>query len=218
MVDRSRIGQPVQIRGVLEKVLQKAASAAEAHVAAETHRTTGKAGRKGIPLTENGFTAIPRALDDFAIRLAKRPDGRTLSRTLSAVLMDLARYTDNVHGDVIVTNKGIAERRSVSLTAVKATIKLLLQLKVLQKTEPPFDRLLELQQVRGGFRRNRRYLVWNPQSMWRLSDSDDGITTVITLWNDFACKADAAEMRARGMGSPRSPVSAGEEVFAGSSF
>jgi hypothetical protein len=211
--------EPVHISGVLGRVLQQAeAAAASAPREAEKPGRVVPQGRGRTPLTENGFTPIPRALDDLALRLARRPDGRTLARTLMAVLMDLARYTDNEHGDVIVTNNGIVARRGVSLSSVKATIKLLLELHVLQKTEPSGERLFQLQQVPGGFRRNRRYLVWNPQAKWRLSDSEEGIATVIALWNDYSCKANAAEMRDQGKGSPRSPVSAGEEVFAESSF
>jgi hypothetical protein len=217
MVDRSRRGQPVHIGAVLDKMLRETPEAFEPAEGPQSHRAVGPSRRKTIPLTENGFTAIPRALDDFAIRLAKRHDGRALSRTLTSVLMDLTRYTDNVHGDVIVTNKGIAERRVVSLTFVKATIKLLLELHVLQKTEPAGERLFQLREVPGGFSGKRRYLVWNPQAKWRLPDSDEGLTTVITLWSDFACKSDAAEMRV-GKGSPRRPTAAGEEVFEGTSF
>ena len=218
MVDRSRIGQPVHIGAVLQKMLREAPASAEPPEVPEAHRAAMASRRRTIPLTENGFTPIPRALDDLVVRLARRRDGRTLARTLMAVLMDLARYTDNVHGDVIVTNNGIMERRGVSLSSVKATIKLLLELHVLQKTEPAGERLFQLRQVPGGFSGKRRYLVWNPQSKWRLSDSDESTTTVIALWNDYSSKANAAEMRDQGKGSPRSPIAAGEEVFVETSF
>lgn len=211
--------EPVHISGVLGQVMQKAAAAAASPPPGpERPRRTVPRGRGRTLLTEGGFTPIPRALDDLVVRFAARSDGRTLSRTLTSVLMDLARYTDNVHGDVVVTNKGIAERRVVSLTFVKATIKLLLELHVLQKTEPPGERLFQLYQIPGGFSGKRRYLVWNPQSKWRLANSDEGLTALITLWTHFACKTDAAELRAHGKGSPRSPIAAGEEVFAGTSF
>lgn len=213
MRDRPRNSAPIQIGSALQKVMQ----------GTDTSRPSRPAGRAAenrgqTPLTENGFTAIPRALDDLAVQLSRRRDGRTLARTLMVVVMDLTRYTDNVHGDVIVTNRGIVERRGVSLSSVKATIKLLLELHVLRKTEPADERLFQLQQVPGGFTRRRRYLVWNTQAMWRLPDSDEGLEVAITLWNDFVCKADVAEMRDQGKGSPRSLIPAGEEVFAKTSF
>jgi hypothetical protein len=144
-------------------------------------------------LLENGFTPIPRVIDNMAIELAKLPTGRHVARVLLLVIMDLARFTDTRHGDVVVTNHGIAERRGIGLPAVKATIRLLRESKVLRKTEPRLDRYRELKEMPGGFDRNRRYLVWNPQTEWQIPETTEGLSALVMIWNHYVGKGNVPE-------------------------
>lgn len=155
----------------------------------DSHRSRDSRPAK-IPLIENGFTPIPRAFDDLAIALGRLPEGRQMARVLPLVFMDLARFTDTRHGDVVVTNDGIAERRGVGLPAVKSTIKLLIERCVVRKTEPALGRFAELKRLPGGFSRNRRYLVWNPQSKWRLPQTSAGLAALVAVWTQYLGKAD----------------------------
>jgi hypothetical protein len=119
------------------------------------------------------------------------------------VVMDLARFTDNLNGDVIVTNQGISDRRGIGLPAVKACLRLLQQLGVLRKTEPSPDRRAELRQAPGGFSNKRRYLVWNPQSKWRVPDTPEGVMMAIEVWSGYVGKSTAAQRADRHSGVPR---------------
>ena len=138
---------------------------------------------------------MPRVIDDLVIKLAKNAFGRALARSMSLVVMDLARFTDTRNGDVVVTNCGISERRGIGGPAVKATIKLLLERQVVRKVEPAYERRTELQRLPGGFHRNRRYLIWNHQERWQLPRDQEELVAMITQWNEYLGRS--SQMRAK---------------------
>ncbi len=136
------------------------------------------------PLLEDGFTPIPVVIDDLARTMGESSLGRGLARALPLVVMDLARFTDTEHMDVVATNEGIRRRRGIGLPAVKATINLLLHMKVLRKEKPSPPRLAELRdRVPGGFGGNRRYLVWNPRSKWEIPRDEREVRAIARQWH-----------------------------------
>ncbi len=141
------------------------------------------------PLLEDGFTPIPAEIDDLARTMGESCLSRGLARALPLVVLDLARFTDNEQGDCIVTNRGISKRRGMGLPSVKATIRLLLQMNVLNKGWPSPHRLAQLQKkVPGGFSRHRRYLTWNPRSMWQIPKSLDEMEMRANQWESYVSK------------------------------
>ena len=159
-------------------------------LADEFERTSAKSKAPATPLHENGFSAIPRPLDDLALEFGKHPEGHRLSRNFSLVLLDLARFTDIKHNDVIITDRTIAERRGVGQAAVKATVKLLRDHKMLRKTQPSPERFVSLQGIPGGFNASRRYLKWSPQSRWKLPTSFEQVKEMVDKWNRYVGKGD----------------------------
>ncbi len=118
---------------------------------------------------------------------------RGLARAPDLVTLDLVRFTDTKHGDVIVTNHGISRRRGIGLPSVKATVKLLQQLHVLRKEAPTPERVAELAQIPGGFDGNRRYLVWNPRSQWRIPKTLNEIQQVAERYHAYLGRAGKEE-------------------------
>lgn len=145
------------------------------------------------PLRETSFTTYPRPLDDLAIALSKHRASRSLSRSLTLVALDLAKYTDNAYHDAVVTNKSIAARRAIGEEQVKAVIELLVRLKILRKEDPNPERLRQLKGIPGGFSGNRRRLVWNPQAMWLLPTDDDDLVFIEDIVRECRATAPSVE-------------------------
>lgn len=192
---RDGSGRPVQSIGqVMPVVMERLERIAQAGDVADPPRVvTKRQDPAKSPLRDGAFTSYPVPLDAFAVRLALRPGGRHCAAALTHVALDLARYTDNVHHDCIVSNNGIASRRPVGTAAVKATVKLLVSRGVLTKTTPSPARREELKRAPGGFNSTRRYLVWNPRSKWRLPESEEGLDMLIDEWNQYVGKTERAE-------------------------
>ena len=108
-----------------------------------------------------------------------------IARTLPLVVLDLARFTSNKHMDVVVSNERIRCRRGIGLSSIKANIKLLLKMKVLRREDPSPDRLKQLKKMKGGFSSRRRYLVWNPQSKWRVPEGEQAMRAIAKEWNQY---------------------------------
>ena len=108
----------------------------------DRHRFIQKTSKYSLPF-EN-FIAIPRALDDFVVSIGEHQEMRGMAKTLQLVVIDLMRYTDLKNRDVIVSNKGIAGRRHLSSSSVKAAMSLLQKMKVLRRDAPTPARYNEL--------------------------------------------------------------------------
>ena len=141
------------------------------------------------PLTSGGFAPIPRVLDEFILGLSRCESTRAIARVLWLVVLDLARYTDNQHHDVVVTNQGIADRRGVGLPNVKAAIWLLKKLRIVRSESPSFERFQDLKRNMARFTSQRRRLVWNSQERWILPGTPEELDQIAMLWNDYVGKS-----------------------------
>jgi hypothetical protein len=156
------------------------------------------------PLLSSGFTAVPRKLDDLAIRLAGNGRTRSIAQVFSLVVLDIARYTDGQHLDVIISNGGLRSRRAVGGASVKAVIHLLVEWGVLDRRRPSAERLAELNGRMPWFGGQRRYLVWNKQEKWNLPETDGQLAAVAEFWKRYTGKGGAKEkeVRASTKGTP----------------
>jgi hypothetical protein len=156
------------------------------------------------PLLESGFTAVPRKLDNLAIRLAEYPGTRSMAQVFSLVVLDLAKHTDSQRLDVLVSNGGVSRRRAVGGPGVKAVIRLLIDWGVLGKRRASTSRLAEINERIPGFGKHRRYLVWNEQEKWRLPETDDDLAAVAEFWKRYTGKGGTKteEVRASTKGTP----------------
>ncbi len=175
------------VRGIVNRVMEEVDGQTSREIPTGQHngnRALASANRSGepSPLRSTGFTAFPRVLDDFILRLSKHEPTRSIARVLWPVVMDLAKYTDNTHHDVVVANKGIAERRVVGEPNVKAAIRLLIKLRVVRREDASFERFQELQRNMVRFTSRMRYLVWNPQSEWKLPETVEAYDQIAALW------------------------------------
>ncbi len=183
------------VRGFVNRVMEKVEGQPSREMPTGQHNgnraTLAPANRFGepSPLRSTGFTAFPRVLDDFILRLSKHEPTRSIARVLWPVVMDLAKHTDNRHHDVVVANKGIAERRVVGEPNVKAAIWLLIKLRVVRREDATFERLQQLKRNMMRFTSRMRYLVWNPQSEWNLPETVEAYDQIAASWNQYVGKS-----------------------------
>lgn len=135
-------------------------------------------------LGESPFMRIPIKLDKIAIALGDLNAG--LGRALSLVINDLVRHTSNEHGDVVVSNGGIARRRHIGPAAVKAILSLLRDMHVIRVCKPASERRSELNaKLKSGFSEHRRYLKWCPQREWTLPVTEGEWKRCVEVWDRF---------------------------------
>jgi hypothetical protein len=129
------------------------------------------------------FASVPYAIINLASDLATSGKARTFAKALKLVILDLVKYTDWNHDDVIITNPGISRRNGIGQAGVKACITMLLKWRVLKKSYPSKSRLAELKRnAPGGFGRGRRYLKWNPHVEWRVPTCENAVADVTKVW------------------------------------
>ena len=143
-------------------------------------------------LGEGPFMRIPIKLDKMAIALGDLNAG--LGRALSLVINDLVRHTGNEHGDVVVSNGGIARRRHIGPAAVKAILSLLRDMHVIRVCKPASERRSELNaKLKSGFSEHRRYLKWCPQREWTLPVTEGEWKRCVEVWDRYTRGPGGAE-------------------------